>query len=92
MNGTSNWLDAWKTRAENRRQMLAQMLNRKPASARAQTLRDQYLKQVQNALSTRQSWADAYAKHVKEMHSIVANPSASSSSVSGPKSGSLGGS
>ena len=92
MNGTSNWLDAWKTRAENRRQLLAQVLNRKPVTARAQTLRDQYLKRVQNAVNTRHSWADAYAKHLKAMQSIVANPTASSSSVSDSKSGSLGGS
>lgn len=92
MNGTSNWLDAWKTRAENRRQMLAQALSRKPVTARAQTLRDQYLKRVQNAVSTRHNWADAYANHLKAVQSIVATPPASSSSVADSKSGSLGGS
>jgi hypothetical protein len=89
MNGSPIWLDTWKTRAQNRRQMLAQRLSQRPVNPEVTSIRDLYLKQAQNALNTRKSWAEAYLDHVKGMQSVISNASTASSSA-GAKSGSLG--
>jgi hypothetical protein len=84
MNGSLNWLDAWKAKADNKRQRLAQALSRKPVNPAMASIRDLYLKRAQNAVSTHQNWAEAYVAHVKGIASIVsAKPAASGAASKG---------
>ncbi len=71
MNVGQDWIDAWKTRAENRRQLLAQRLARQPLGPGLRAIRAQYLKNAQTLLNNRRNWAQAYHKHVEAMAQIV---------------------
>jgi hypothetical protein len=82
-----NWLDIWKTRAENRRQLLAQALSRKPTNATHASFRDMYVKQWQSRMNNRKDRVEAYLGHVKGMTNILSRPASTGSSS--PK-GSLG--
>jgi hypothetical protein len=88
MNGSKNFLDAWKTRAEARRQAIAQALNRKPANPAVAPLRDLYIKRIQTVMNNRKDWVEAYSSHIKGLTNILSNPSTASSTSS--SKGSLG--
>jgi hypothetical protein len=75
MNASSTWLDAWKAKAERRRQRLAQALTRKPINPAAAAIRERFMKQAQTALTARKNWADAYGAHVKELANTLSKPS-----------------
>ena len=92
MNGSQNWVEAWKARAEVRRQTLAQALTRKPINPAVASIRELYIKRAQNAVSARKSWAEAYLAHVKGLHSIISNQSVGSASSTGNTSSSTKGS
>jgi hypothetical protein len=76
MNASSTWLDAWKAKAESRRQRLAQALTRKPTNPAAAAVRERFIKQAQTALTARKDWADAYVAHVKDLANTLSRPSA----------------
>jgi len=71
MNGSQTWLNAWKTMAENRRQVLEQALAKKPVNPAMATVRDLYLKRAQAAAKVRLNFAEAYVAHAKTMSRIV---------------------
>jgi hypothetical protein len=88
MNGSQPWIDAWKTRAENRRQLLEQALSRKPVNPALASIRDLYLKRVQAIAKNRLNLAEAYLTHTRALTRIVDKGSGRAAS-SGSK-GSLG--
>jgi hypothetical protein len=88
MNQPQNWLEAWKTQAQNRQQRLAQALSQKPANQQMATLREIYMKRAQQAAAVYKNWAEAYGAHMKSIAEILANQPTKASST--PKGGSLG--
>ena len=83
MNGSLNWLDAWKTQAQNRQQWLARALAKPPAGPWAASLRERYVQRAQHTASVQKDWAEAYLAHVKSVSDLLikrsAKPSQSSS-------------
>ena len=71
MNGSQTLLDAWKTRAETRRQALAQRLSQKPVVPALAAVRSKYLQRAQTALDNRKNWAQAYASHLQALAQTV---------------------
>jgi len=88
MNASQTWLDTWKTKAENRRQLLSQVVSRKPVNPAVASIRDQYLKRTHAAVSNRKERLQAYVAHLQGVANIIA-PNQSSGGSSGSK-GSLG--
>lgn len=85
-----NWLDVWNTRAENRRQLLAQRLSREPVGPGMAALRAQFLKNAQTALNNRKGWAQVYSKHLEAVAQIVEKTSRTTAGRAPASKGSLG--
>jgi hypothetical protein len=80
MNGSQTWLSAWKTMAENRRQMVEQALAKKPVNPALATIRDLYLKRAQAITKSRLNFAEAYVAHAKAMSRVVGKATEGASS------------
>lgn len=89
MNGQA-WLEAWKARAQRRREALTNYLSRKPANPAVATFKERYVKRLETTVNNRKAFAHAYQQHVQELAKALAGqPSTVTSSGPSPK-GSLG--
>jgi uncharacterized protein YllA (UPF0747 family) len=72
--GTPQWISAWKTRAQNRRQWLAQVLARQPTTPAQTWRREMLLTKAQSSVQRQKSWADAYQEHIHELANVLSKP------------------
>jgi hypothetical protein len=90
MASNNAWIGAWNAKAAGQRQMLSERLARKPANPYLESLRTQYLRRAQNAVSFKQSAVQAYAEHLRATSQIIAGAIPGGAASSKGK-GSLGG-
>jgi hypothetical protein len=88
MSGSPMWVEAWKTMAESRIQMLDQMLSKPAVSPLGASLRNLYVKRAQAVARQHLSIADAYVTQLKAFNRIVEKAAGRTSS--GSSKGSLG--
>jgi len=87
---SQQWLAAWKTRAQNQRQWLANALAQKPATPTQAWRRQLLLAKAQTSVDNRGNWAEAYHQHLKDLAQILSTSPSKVETASKASSGSKG--